>query len=66
MENFGTKREEKLYRALQKLLHNSVDMFGEPKRATVKQLKSAKQALTDYDNYESAKRLKEKHSETIQ
>lgn len=51
MEGFATKQEEKLFRALQSLLHNSVDKIGLPKKATIKQLMKAKRALTDYENF---------------
>lgn len=50
-ESHTTKQEAKLYKALQTLLHNSVDNFGTPKLASVKQLKKAYKALTDYDNF---------------
>lgn len=50
MKNFATKQEQKLFIALQTLLHNSVDRIGLPKKATVKQLMKAKKALTDYAN----------------
>ena len=52
MENYTTTQEIKLFRALQTLLHNSVDRIGLPKKATAKQLMKAKQALTDYENFE--------------
>lgn len=55
MENFITKQEGKLYKALQNLLHNSVDKMGIPKRATVKQLTKAQKALLEYDEYERKK-----------
>jgi len=58
MEAFTTKQEEKLFRALQKLLYNSVDGIGMPKQATIKQLHKANQALTDYENYERKYRAK--------
>ncbi len=51
MEDFTTKQEAKLFRALETLLTNSVDRIGLPKKATVKQLMKAKQALTDYENF---------------
>ena len=56
MEAFITKQEEKLYRALELLLHNSVDGVGLPKKATVKQLYKAQQALTNYEKYERKNR----------
>lgn len=51
MEGFHTKQEQKLFRALQEILHHSVDRIGIPKAATVKQLRKAQLALTDYENY---------------
>jgi hypothetical protein len=51
MEAFVTKQEGKLFRALELLLHNSVDAIGLPKKATAKQLHKAQQALFDYENY---------------
>ena len=55
MEAFTTKQEEKLFKALQTLLINSVDSVGLPKKATAKQLHMANKALTDYENYERGK-----------
>jgi hypothetical protein len=60
MEAFITKQEAKLYKALQLLIHNSVDSIGLPKRATVKQLQKANKVLTDYENYERSVRAKVK------
>jgi hypothetical protein len=60
MEAFITKQEAKLYKALQLLIHNSVDSIGLPKRATVKQLQKANKVLTDYENYERSVRAKAK------
>jgi hypothetical protein len=62
MEAFTTKQEEKLFRALQTLLSNSVDSIGLPKKATVKQLHRANKALTDYENYEQNYRAKAKQN----
>lgn len=52
MEQFITKQEEKLFRALQTLLHHSVDSIGHPKKATIKQIHKATRALYDYEKYE--------------
>lgn len=57
MEDFTTKQEAKLFKALQTLLHNSVDRIGLPKKATAKQLMKAKQALIDYENFEKRYRV---------
>lgn len=58
MEFFVTKQEEKLFRALEKLLTNCIDNVGMPKRPTAKQLHKASKALTDYENYAREKRAK--------
>lgn len=52
MEAFVTKQEEKLFKALDKLLCNNIDSIGLPKKATVKQLREAQKALTNYENYQ--------------
>lgn len=52
MEQFVTKQEQKLYNALNKLLYNCIDMMGNAKKPTFKQLISAKKALTNYEKYE--------------
>ena len=49
-----TKQEGLLYKALQTLLHHSVDKTGRPKKATVKQLRAAGQALTNFDKHSKA------------
>ena len=62
MEGFVTKQEEKLYRALDRLLCNSIDGGGYPKKATVKQLREADKALTKYRDYERKQRAKAKQN----
>jgi hypothetical protein len=52
MTGFVTTQECKLFKALDKLLCNSIDGAGLPKKATVKQLKEAQKALTNYEKYE--------------
>lgn len=52
MQGFVTKQEEKLFKALDKLLCNNINSIGLPKKATVKQLKEAQKALNNYENYE--------------
>ncbi len=51
MEGFTTKQEKKLYRAFETLLTNSVDFTGLPKKATIKQLRKAQDALFSYEDY---------------
>jgi hypothetical protein len=51
MEGFVTKQEEKLYRALQKLIENCITGTGLPKKPTAKQLRTAGDVLTKYEKY---------------
>lgn len=44
--------EEKLYKALKTIIHNSVDNIGLPKKATVKQLLAAKKVANDFEKEE--------------
>ena len=62
MEGFVTKQEEKLFKALDKLLCNNIDSIGLPKKATVNQLREAQKALTNYENYERSYRAKAKQN----
>lgn len=41
MANYVTKDEERLHKALVKLINNCADVFGNPKKPTEKQLNAA-------------------------
>ncbi len=56
MEAFTTKQEGKLFKALEKLLSHSIDYDGSPKKATIKQLYKAQDALNNYLKYEKENR----------
>jgi len=58
MEGFITKQEGKLYKALNKLISDSVDDKGSPQKVTVEQLREAQKALTNYENYERIHRTR--------
>lgn len=60
MEEFITKQESELYKALQFLLTKTTDGFGNAKKPTLKQWSRAKKAITNYNNYEREFRVKNK------
>jgi hypothetical protein len=65
MEGFTTKQEEKLYRALQVLLHNSVDNTGRLKKVTPIQFMKASKALHNYEKYARVYRDRFKYEKEV-
>ncbi len=61
MEQFTTKQEEKLYRALQTLLASSITKKGLPKKASAAHLKKATKALSDYEKHQRNKGIQLEH-----
>lgn len=53
------KKVEKLKTAFTKLLCNCVDMFGNPKKPTAKQLRKANDSLNEYTGHSSYFKVKE-------
>ena len=64
MEDFVTKQEGKLYKALQTLISNCVigsgEDIGRAKKPTIIQLRNASQAIYNYESYKRNFRKKER------